>query len=352
MSRTQVIYGAWCDIDLDSEGKSVGAVHVSISTDRSAYRALRIPLVVIRNGIGPGCLLTGGSHGDEWEGQIVASGLCRDMQPGDVNGTLIIMPHANLPACEAGSRLSPLDGGNLNMAFSEDPAGGPTRQIARFIAAEIFPRIGYWIDLHSGGGSLTYWPLPAIPMAQDRELNHRALEALSLFGAPRNLVFEVQEVRSASSAAQRSGITYVYGEFGGGGLVSSEGLRTARAGTSRLLSGIGVLRHKERAPAAEAPRYFLIPGSDYRESRRLYWFARRTGCFEPRVSLGDEVDAGALVGMVHPLGTAGEESQPVFTELAGTVICLRNGPRVENGDCLGHLGIATSRAELARRWTA
>ncbi len=151
MSQHQQRYSAWTDLDFDKDGRSAGSIFVPVSTDRSAYRAIRVPLIVIRNGEGPACLLMGGHHGDEYEGQIVVASIARELGTGDVSGTLFIMPRANLAACVAGTRLSPVDGGDLNKAFPGEPGGGATAQIAEFVERVILPRVSLWIDLHSGG---------------------------------------------------------------------------------------------------------------------------------------------------------------------------------------------------------
>jgi predicted deacylase len=342
-------YSSWTDLDLDAEGKQAGSIHVSLSTNTSAYRAFRVPLIVIRNGSGPSCLLMGGNHGDEWEGQLVAAQLAREITPADISGTLFIMPHANLPACEAGTRLSPLDGGNLNLTWPAPPGAGPTGQIADFVESKLLTRISHWIDVHTGGRTLIYAPKAAIHVSNDPALNRRAFDALAAFGAPENLVFEVQEARSASVAAQRNDVVYVYGEFGGGSLISPEGVGIAANGIRRLLTHVGLLSGGAK-PQPVSQRHYTMTGQTYAETRRLYWFAGAGGYFEPRVKLADEVKPGQVVGFVHPLDGSLSPPAEVVARAGGTVVCLRAQPLVQNGDCLGHLGILTPEETLRQTW--
>jgi predicted deacylase len=51
---------------------------------------------VIRNGKGPTTLVLGGNHGDEYPGPIAILKLMREVQPADVQGTLVLMPTLNL----------------------------------------------------------------------------------------------------------------------------------------------------------------------------------------------------------------------------------------------------------------
>ena len=67
------------------------------SDDRSAYGQIVIPIAVINNGEGPTALLTGGVHGDEYEGQIVLGALARDLDPASIRGRIIICPAPTRP---------------------------------------------------------------------------------------------------------------------------------------------------------------------------------------------------------------------------------------------------------------
>ena len=80
-----------------------------------------IPIAVIRGAPGPTALLTGGNHGDEYEGPIALFDLARTLDPADLTGTVIIVPALNLPAFRAATRTSPIDRGNLNRSFPGSP---------------------------------------------------------------------------------------------------------------------------------------------------------------------------------------------------------------------------------------
>src|SRR5881227_169812 len=150
------------EIDLDGSGKQTGFLRLPHSVHRSAYGWIPIPIAQISNkganGSGPTVLLMAGNHGDEYEGQVALGRLIRELDPGEVQGRIIILPSANFPAAMAGSRTSPLDQGNLNRSFPGDPTGGPTAQIAYYIEHELLPRCDFVLDIHSGGSSLTYLP--------------------------------------------------------------------------------------------------------------------------------------------------------------------------------------------------
>jgi uncharacterized protein len=347
-NENQRLYSAWTDLDLDRDGVARGTLFVSQSTDRSAYQALRVPLMCIRNGDGPSTLLMAGNHGDEFEGQIVLSEIASRTDLAEIRGRVIIMPRANEPACAAGARTSPVDGGNFNIAFPGIKGGPVTQQIAHFLEETVLPRVDLWIDLHSGGRTLVYEPLAAMHASQDRDINRQTVALMGAFGAPRNLVFTIQEARAASSAAQRHKVKYIYGEYGGGAaLVNGEGVAIALAGVERILAA----RHGYRAPApapAATQEWLRIDARNYAESRRNYFFADRSGIFLARRGLGEMVAAGDTVGALYPSTAPFSSGTPVTVEADGRLICLRSGPLVEPGDCLGHVARPVALQDVLR----
>ena len=118
----------YSEIDFEKQGKQIGFMHLPHSTHDDAWGGLRVPLTVINNGAGPTVFLQGGNHGDEYEGPIVLGEIIRGLDPARLTGRLIIMPAINLPAVEAGSRVSPIDGLNFNRTFPGDPLGSIDRK--------------------------------------------------------------------------------------------------------------------------------------------------------------------------------------------------------------------------------
>ena len=74
-------------VSLDGNGKRYGYLIAPNSIQRSAYGAEMIPIIVVRNGDGPGYLLTGGVHGDEYEGPIALMKVARDLDPDAVKAS-------------------------------------------------------------------------------------------------------------------------------------------------------------------------------------------------------------------------------------------------------------------------
>ena len=341
------IYGPWTDVDLDAPGRRIGAVNVPAASTRSAYRAIQVPILVVRGGDGPTVLLTAGTHGDEYEGQIALRRLAREVEPAWLTGGLVILPALNLPAVAAASRLSPIDEGNLNSAYPGRVDGGPTAQIAHFVETELLPRVNAWIDAHSGGSSLEYLPMAAIHRSEDAALDDASRAALRAFGAPVSVEFGLQHEYASSSAAQRHGLVYLYGEFGGGGGLRRAGLEVLETGLLRSLRHFGVLGEghgRAAPPPGEMAFYETVSGADYAASRACFVFAPRDGLFEPISELGDTVEEGRVLGLLHDVQEIAAAPTEILAPMAGLVIARRHPVLSEAGDCLWQIAtpIATN----------
>jgi predicted deacylase len=320
-----------CFVDFDRDGKQLSHLQLPHSSNVSAYGWIGIPICVIRNGRGPTLYLGAGNHGDEYEGQITLARLIRELDPAAIQGRLIILPAANLPAALAGQRCSPIDDGNLNRSFPGDPDGTPTAAIAHFIESVLLPLCDAALDLHSGGKTLDYLPSALVRQRAGDPLAEAKLAALRVFGAPIGyLVSDAREDRTLTAAADRVGIVALGTELGGAGTVSLETLKVARTGVRNTLAHFGLIEPDARAVRAET-RLMEVAGPEY------YVHAPCSGLFEPAFELGDEVAAGQPAGWIHFVDDPATAPVEVLFRGAGTVICKRPILRVERGDCLGHL---------------
>ena len=86
------------DVDFERDGFQTGTLRVPHCHDRSAYGHIAIPLAVLKNGDGPTLLLTGGNHGDEYEGPVALMKLINRMPALSIAGRLIVISGLNFPA--------------------------------------------------------------------------------------------------------------------------------------------------------------------------------------------------------------------------------------------------------------
>ena len=81
----------------------------------------------------------------------------------------------------AGTRVSPIDDGNLNRAFPGGSRRHADAAIAHYIDTVLFPMADLFHDLHSGGSSLQYLPFASMREGGDADLNAKCMAALKAF---------------------------------------------------------------------------------------------------------------------------------------------------------------------------
>lgn len=318
---------AFLTVDLDKPGKQSGYVRIPHSPHDDAWGATQIPISVIANGSGPTVILEGGNHGDEYEGPIAITELMQELDPARVQGRLIALPALNAPAVEAGCRVSPLDGLNMNRTFPGDPIGSITQQISAFVSDTLLSIGDAFLDLHSGGSSLWITPSAIIEPSGDPALDARNGAAVEAFGAPMTVVLDnMGDSRTAMATASRAGLVAVGTEMGGGGAVSPESMAICRRGLRNVLVHLGVLPPSDAQPQPPAPRYAL-PGT------RAYAFANIDGVFEPLHSNGDAVHSGEPAGRIWTPWAPDRPPLTVRYEADGILYARRPIGRVRPGNC-------------------
>ncbi len=328
---TDDVFHVTADIDLERDGKHVGNLTVPHSRDASAWGTLMVPIVSVRSGPGRTILLTGGSHGDEYEGPVSLLKLARELRPEQIKGQVVIVPALNLPALEAGTRLSPIDGMNMNRAFPGDPRGTVTAKIADYVQRRLLPIIDVAVDLHSGGKSLLFTPSIIMHHLEDGALADRTMGGLQAFGAPVGLVLrELDDVGMLDSAVERLGKIFLSTELGGAGMLTPETVRIADRGVRNLLVHYEVMKGEVETPP-EPTRVMEVPDAG------AYVFARDQALYEPLVGLGDEIEAGQPVGRLHFVENPERDSIDCVAESTGMLVCRRAQGWASRGDCLAVL---------------
>lgn len=314
------------DIDFNRTGKQAGFFRLPYSGHDDAWGMIPVPMAVIANGTGPTVLLQGGNHGDEYEGPIALGEIIRNLDPGRVSGRLIIVPAINLPAVNAASRVSPIDGLNFNRTFPGDHLGSPTLQLSAYVNDVLFQISDAFVDLHSGGSSLSIVPSAAIEPSDDPALAARIHDAVAAFDAPMNVVISNRgDPRTSTASAVRAGLVTVGTEMGGCGTVSLEGLAICRRGVRNLLHHFGVVENE--VPPTSAPKPLFELGA------RAHILAEEDGVFEPCHPLGAALREGEVAGRIHSLRDPRKSPVDLPSRCDGVLYGLRHPGKVRSGNC-------------------
>lgn len=324
------------DIDFSLPGFQAGTLRLPYSHNRSAYGHIPIPIAVLNEGAGPTVLLTGGNHGDEFEGPVALMKLAHRMPQMKISGRLIVIPALNFPAFLAGTRTSPIDQANLNRVFPGVRNGSVTEMIAHYVDTELFPLSDFIFDLHAGGASFNHLPtiLAAPPEDPIQQGLYKTL--VEAFGAPYTMIMDLLgEDRTYGAAVARQGKLFFCGEFGGFGSCNPDGLAIVEHGLTRFLQAAG-LTQEANAPAAPCTQLIRVEGANH------YLFAPRQGIFEQTVKLGEVVQAGQLAGRLFDPHAPWLEPLALYFKDGGQVVCLRSFAGVEPGDCIALLASETT----------
>lgn len=318
------------DVDFDADGRQSTYLRVPYSRNTSAWGAVMLPIVVLKNGRGPTVLLVGGSHGGEYEGPVCLTKIARTLPPEQVNGRVILLPALNLPAVLSGRRLSPIDGKDMNRVFPGRWNGTVTEIIAHYVHEAILPLCDAVVDLHAGGYSLELAPYISMHYLPDEQQMAQTRAALEAFQAPYALIMEEFSGEGLLDyAVERMGKIFLCAEIGGAGRLSPDTLRIAEVGAWNLLRHFGVVAGDvESCEARGLPptRVMEVPDPEN------YHAVMDDGIYETFLELGDTVAAGQTLGHVHFLQHPSRPPAPVVAQRAGVLIGRRGPGFVEVGD--------------------
>ncbi len=320
------------DIDFDSPGKRhyLVAFHLDGTWGNSL-----VPLTVVvgrRGNNANGVLCFGGTHGNEYEGQIAVKRLCADLDPDRLSGRVVLMPQLSESACNAGSRTSPLDGVNMNRAFPGNPRGTISFRISNFVKRHVFPLGRVVIDIHSGGNEgafpicTSFHPIP--DPAQRKEI----ATVSRLFDTPFVLIYASTMASGLlTDEAEAEGKVTIGGEFGGGESTSRSGVRHAYEGVWNVLRHYGMV---EGPVTPIRPAGSPAPTLIRADKLEQYKPCPRDGVWEPVVDPGDAIKAGELVGRLHDFADHSAPPLEIRSPADGYIAMMHLSARPRKGQTL------------------
>jgi predicted deacylase len=262
--------------------------------------------------------LSAAVHGDEINGVEIIRRVMRGLDARTMAGTVIAVPIVNVHGFLNGDRYLP-DRRDLNRSFPGSPNGSLASRIANLFMTEIVSRCDVGIDLHTGSDHRTN--LPHIRADLDDPGTRKLAEA---FGAPLMLHSRTRD-GSLRGAATERGATMLLFEGGEALRFDDDALIAGVEGIRRVLAELAVID-----PDTTEPHPIPV------ESRSSHWVrARRSGIVLLDVELGEVVQRGQLLGVIHD--SVGTRLGRVTAPRRGIVIGRVQQPLVNQGDALVHL---------------
>lgn len=264
-------------------------------------------------------LITGGVHSGEYVGIQACVELGAELQPEKTVGTIVILKVLNRPAFEnrAGS-LGLSDGKNLNRVFPGNPNGTEMERLAWAITKEVYPKVDYYIDLHSGDDfeALTPYVYYAGKAAQEvTEVSRKMAEQVDVPYMVRSLVSS----GGAYNYAASKGIASILLERGGMGAWTSEEVNSDKRDVRNILSSLGMYQIRR-----DVRNYVPMEVTDV-----CYQAASEDGLWYPAAKPGDMVAEGALLGTIRDYN--GKLRETCRAEYTGVVLYQTGSLQVTEG---------------------
>ena len=289
----------------------------------------QIPIMILNgSGEGPVLLINGGEHGSEYNGPAACLRLMKELDPKEINGTVILVPMVNTLAFEARwMHGNPFDYRDLSRCYvSEIPQGGSgvpllSYQIATTFYKDVISKAQYRINLHGGdieedlNETITYRKT-----GDDPERDEIGL------GMARN--FGIQYIRESLPRPGRKPPSLkmpisIITEAGGMGRCQSDFVDRTFKGCINVMKYLKMMEGEPDIP----------PTAEVYNTYALY--AKRGGLFISYVRAGDAVEEGQKIGEIKDL--FGEVVEELFASTDGIVDMIFS-PSIFEGDYLIGIG--------------
>jgi len=285
---------------------------------------------------GPRLLITAGVHGDEYLPMLAVEALIRHFESSEANlrGTLTLISIVNPPAFRRGNRCGD-DQLDLARTCPGREDGSATEQIAFHLSREI-ENADYYVDIHTGGTELCILPMAGYILHPDKTIleKQRSLANASLLPFLWGTSAEL-EGRSLS-VARDANVPAIYVEYLGSHREQRDILDGESGGVGLdhpLVAGcLNVMRHLKVVDGVEQskPQKTVEDWRPQSGHMQLCCPAPATGFFKARAQIGDSIAVGDLIAEIDP--GAGHPIHQVTSQQEGTLLVLRDYPRINEGD--------------------
>lgn len=339
-----------CTIDLAADGRQIGELR--LPRGAADGTDLSIPIATIANGAGPTVLVTAGTHGDEYEGQVATRRLLAEIGPSQVAGRIVVVPTISTEGAKAQTRFWP-SGANFNRSFPGRLDGPPDEVLADLFTTVLFPLADGIVEIHSGGSGSWIVPCSHMCAVDDPAQRTAMLDAMMAWNADLHFLYTPGD-NYYPTVAQAQGKVIVTTELGGAGLIPRHVHELAWSGLTNVLRHFGVLEGEvvTRTSLGLPPaRIYDARGADETVTELGSGLMDQmrtpvTGLAEALVMPGEEVEAGQPVARIWPFDEPGGPPVDVPAARSGLLLGMRARPYVRQGEGFAFIGEHITREAL------
>jgi predicted deacylase len=305
-----------------------------VLTEKDGIHAAELPVKVIRGAKqGPVFTIVAGIHGYEYPPIVALQELMSEIEPGQLNGTLVIVPVANVAGFYGRSVFyNPEDGKNLNRVFPGKADGTISERLADLITKEIITGSDVFLDIHAGDGNedlvdfVCYYDNKNTPR---QTALAKKLANESGFGLKVMYPFTLKPNAPAEYAfkqATQQGVTALSFEAGKLGNVQKESVDLIKSGIMNLLRSMNMYPAQEK----------LKPVKTDWLTGQIYIKSPEKGIFYSDLKSGVKVRKGQSLGYITDL--FGKKVAHIAAPGSGIILYKIGTPPVHRNETLFCIG--------------
>lgn len=278
-----------------------------------------LPIIVLHGkAVGPTVWVSAAVHGDEICGVETIRRVLAEINPRQMNGTIIAVPVVNVHGFNSGDRYLP-DRRDLNRSFPGSKRGSLAGRVADLMMSMVVERCSVGIDLHTGSDHRTNYPHIRA------DLNDEETLALARTFAPPLALHSRTRDGSIRQAATEAGAKVLLFEGGEALRFDPHAIEVSRVGVLRVLHSLQMLEGEAPAGSAET----IV-------SQKSRWLrASTSGILHLDVELGQQVAKGQQLATTYD--TFGKRLASTRARNVGVVIAHTQHPLVNRGDAIVHV---------------
>lgn len=255
-------------------------------------------------------LVTAGIHAGEYPGIVAFARLAREVDAYRVQGNIIFMHCVNTSGFwKRTVEIIPEDGYNLNHDYPGKENGTVGERIAWYFMTELFPKVDFILDFHSGANTEVMEPLAFYPNAEKvKDYSYGAARALDL----PILVESTADKGEYSYAAHNYDVPGLLVEIGHSHSCKDQWVNLCFRNMKLLMQHLNIANFNEKKTIKNQKIF----------KEAIYLYAEEQGLWYPQIKRGQKIDRGQLIGYSQDF--FGNQIKSYYAEEAGTVLYYTN----------------------------